>query len=209
MVGQFGQCCMQCGGRDIVHVVQDIVILHDAQVFQCHSRADRVTRIGVTVVELDRIDHLCDLVTDNRPSNWHIARAETFGDCHDVGFDSHCGRAEPIAGTAKTADDLICDDQHIIFVANPLNFRPVGAGRYDYTAGTLDRLTDERCYFFRPQFQNFRFQLLRAREAEFFRRHVTAFGPPVGLADMVDTGNRQTALRVHVGHPAQTAGADG
>ena len=55
-------------------------------------------------------------------------------------LDPHGFRPEPVAGAAKATNNLIRDDQYVVFVTNPLDFRPVCAWRNNDAAGTLNRL---------------------------------------------------------------------
>ena len=51
--------------------------------------------------------------------------------------------AEPVAGAAEAADDLVADQQDAVLVADALDLGPVGGGRDDHAAGALHRLADE------------------------------------------------------------------
>ena len=143
MLSQLIQRLFQRGGGDVSHMVDDVLFLHDAQVFQRHGGTDRVTGIGVAMVEFAGVDDLGHFVTDNRPANRRVARAEALGDGHDMRLDPHGLRAEPVPCPAKATDHLVGDQQNVVFVANALNLGPVGAGRNDNPAGTLHGFGNE------------------------------------------------------------------
>ena len=95
-----------------------------------------------------------------------------------------------------------------MFIADLLDFRPIGLGRDDHPAGTLNGLCNERGNTIFTQFFDLDPQLSGAFEAEFFGRHVATFVPPIGLVDVTDVGDWQTALGVHRGHAAQAGATD-
>jgi len=90
-----------------------------------------------------------------------------------------------------------------IFVADPLDFRPIGAGGHDDTTGALNRFGNESGEAVFALRKNRLFQFGSTRQAEVFGRRITAFGPPVGLVDVKNVGDRQSALFMHRGHAAQ------
>ena len=116
---------------------------------------------------------------------------------------------EPGPKPAETADHLIRDQQHVVFPADALNFRPVAFRRHDQAAGALDRFPDKRGHPVRAQRVDFLFQPARARGPEFLRGHIVPVPVPVGRGDMPDAGYRQAALLVHRLHPAQAGGGNG
>ena len=148
------------------------------------------------------IDGLGDLITHDRATDRHIARRQALGDCHDMWADANGFGPEPVTGPTKATDHLVRDQQDVILVANPLDFRPIGRRRHDDPACALNRLTDKGRDIFFAQLKNSRFKLLRAGQTEVLRRHITAFGPPVGLVDVVDTLNN-AALCMHSAHTAK------
>ena len=205
MLGQLLETGPECRGRNIAYMVQNAFFLQDAQVFQRDRCGHRMAGIGISVIELGRTDHLCHLVTDNRPANGLISGAQTLGDCHDVRPDVHGLAAEPVPGPPKSTDHLVSNQQDFIFVTDPLDFRPVAVRRHNNAAGALHRLRDKGGYIVFAKLLNFFFEFLRPLQAERVRGHIAAFGPPVRLADMVDAGDRHAPLRMHIRHPPQAA----
>ncbi len=161
------------------------------------------------MVEFRIPQHFGHTIGHDGTTNRDVARAEALGDCHDIRRNPDRLRAEPIAGAPEAADHLIRDQQDVVFFDDPLDFRPIGFGRYDHAARTLDRFRDERRNAFRPDLLDLRFQLARTLQPEFLGRHISAFGPPMGLVDELNAGDRQTALAVHPFHAPQRGAAYG
>ena len=116
---------------------------------------------------------------------------------------------KPGAKPAETADYFIHDQQDIVFIADPLYFRPIAFRWNNHPAGTLNRLADKGGNPLRAQYVDFLFQQSCGRLAEFLRRQITSVAVPIRRCDVMDAGNRQVALFMHRPLPAQAGGSDG
>ena len=194
---------LQVGACHVADMLDDLLVLEDADVLECNGGGDRVAGIGVAVVELVRADDRGDLVGDDRGADGLVARGEALGDGDDVGPCADGFMAEPVAGPSEAADHLVADQQDLVLVADALDLGPIAVGRHDHAARTLDRFGDEGGDAVLAQFEDLLLQLAGPGDAEVMRGHLAALEPPVGLVDVVDIGNRQRALLVHRHHAAQ------
>ena len=115
---------------------------------------------------------------------------------------------KPLAGTAEAAYDFIGNKQDVVFVEDPLDFRPVTIRSDDYTTRTLYGLSNESGHVVFTQFQDFFFKSVCCLDAEFFRTQVTALGIPVWLINMYYIGDG-VELFVHEAHSAQCCSGNG
>ena len=175
MLAQLFKRSVQGRHRGVADVAKQVFLFHDSQVFQRDGGADRVPGIRIAMVEFTCVHHGCDLVRNDGAADGGVARAEPLGDGHDVGADPDGLRAKPVPGPAEPADHLVRDEQDIVFSADTLDFRPIGAGRDNNAASALDRFTDEGRDLLRPEFEDFFLKLLRAGKAECLRGLVAAF----------------------------------
>ena len=76
--------------------------------------------------------------------------------------------------------------------------------RDDDAACALDRFSNKRGDFIRPELENLLFQFARRLQPEFVGRQLAAFAEPIGLSDVDDARNGQAALLVHRLHAAET-----
>src|SRR6185369_8949959 len=125
------------------------------------------------------------------------------GEGHQVGPEAEGLAAEPVAGAAKTADDLVADEQDAVLGADALDLGPVAGRRHDHAAGALDRLADEGRDLVGADFQDPGLEPARRDPAEVVAAHRPAVFGPVRLFDVADPGDRQAALRVHAAHAAE------
>ena len=209
MLGQGPEPVLQIWPRLLACAVDQTFLVKDAQVLERHRAGDRVTGIGVAVIEFRAVDHRGDLVRQDRAADGLVSRTQPLGDGHDVGPDSHRLRAEPTARPPETADDLVCDQQDAVLVDDALDFGPIGLRRHDDAAGALHRFRDECGDVFGTKFEDSLLQLAGALQPEFLGARVAPFEIPVRLVDMGDAGDRHPPLRMHPLHPAKAARSNG
>src|SRR5262249_49010762 len=69
-----------------------------------------------------------------------IGRGDAFGGGEDVGLHAPVIDSEPLTGASPSGHDFICDQQHVVFVADAAQLLVV-AGRWDqHTVGADNRL---------------------------------------------------------------------
>ena len=209
MLGQRVPFRLEIRVRDVADMVDDAFFLNDPQILQRHGGGHRMAGIGIAVIQLAPLGHdLEHLVVDDRPANRLIARGQALGDGHDMGANAEGGRAEHIAGAAKAGDDLVGNQQDAVFVADALDFRPIGRGRNDHPTRALNRLTDKGCNLVEADLVDRGFQLPGALKPELLGRHVPALGPPVRLVDVVNPVDL-AAMGVDRRHAPKTAAPHG
>ena len=91
--------------------------------------------------------------------------------------------------------------------ADALDFRPIGAGRYDHATSPLHGFTEKGSYLVCTDLQNFLFQQLCLLQAEFLGSKVCAQFKGIGLINMRYSRNRHDHLLVHGRHATQTCSA--
>ena len=115
---------------------------------------------------------------------------------------------EPLAGAAKTGNDLIHHQQHVVFPAHPADLLEIVARWYLAAAGALDWLGKKSRHPVGANLQDPVLQPARRGNAKFFFTHVPAVLELARTADMFyirDYGS----LLVHPGHARQGAGGPG
>jgi hypothetical protein len=174
--GQPGPALVEIRRRVLLDPLDDLLAPQDAQVLQRHRAGGRVARIGVAVGELAAVgdDHLGHAVADQRPAQRQVARGHGLGEGHQVRLQVVGLAAEPLAGAAEAADDLVHDQQDVALGADAFDFRPVAVRRNDNAAGALHRLGDEGGHPVFAQFVDFFLQLARHAAAEILRVFVAA-----------------------------------
>src|SRR3546814_1406559 len=90
-----------------------------------------------------------------------------------------------------------------------LDLGPIAFGRDDHAARPLHRLADEGSAILGPDLENLVLDRLNAGIAKLLFAHPLPFAIGIGLADMLDAGDRQVALRVHRLHAAERDPRDG
>jgi hypothetical protein len=70
-----------------------------------------------------------DAVADQHAAHRHIARGHALGEGDQVGPHSdQLSEPNQLPRRPKPADHFVGDQQHIVFVADAADFRPVGGG---------------------------------------------------------------------------------
>src|SRR5690606_7072688 len=134
---------------------------------------------------------------------------ESLGNRHQVRAQIVVLAAEPFTGASETADHLVGDEQDVVTREDLAHPWPVAVRRHYHPAGALDRLGDEGRHPVLAQLQDLALQLIGHADAEFLRREVAALAVPVGLVDVLDTGDGQATLSVHALHAAQAGTGHG
>ena len=98
--------------------------------------------VHVAAVERRVQDRVVHPLRKNVAAQWQIAAGHALGERHDVGLDAPMAEREPAPGAAEAGDDLVGDQQYVVFVADLAQFREIALGRHDDAAGAHDRLTD-------------------------------------------------------------------
>ena len=114
-----------------------IALFDDLEVFQRDSCPDRVCATGIAVAQhADATglvgDGSIDLFGHHKGGEGKVRRGDLFREGHDVGFDPVGLAAEHVAGAAKAADDLVGDQEDVVFAQNCLDFLPIGFGRHHH-----------------------------------------------------------------------------
>ena len=81
-------------------------------------------------------------IKHQRPE-WKIAGGDGFGKTHHIGPDAPGPRAEPGTRPPETGDDLIGDQENIVFVAQRAQCRPQTWRRHQDAASTEHRFCDK------------------------------------------------------------------
>ena len=110
---------------------------------------------------------------------------------------------EPLAEPAKSADDLINDQQDVVLPADGLHAFPVPPGRDDYPACALYGLADKCSHVLGPDLQYTILDLLGAARGECVFILAEALPEFVGLRHVFDARDRQAADGMHLFHAAK------
>ena len=81
-----------------------------------------------------------------------VARGDALRKRHEVGLRPVIVGAEPLAGPAEAADNLVGNQQDAVIVADALHLGPVAVRGNDHPAGSLYRLADERGHLVGAEF---------------------------------------------------------
>lgn len=68
---------------------------------------------------------------------------QALGERHHVGCKAGCILAEPFAGAAEAAHDLVGQAENVVLAQELMDLGEVGSRRHDDAATGLDRLGDE------------------------------------------------------------------
>jgi putative spermidine/putrescine transport system permease protein len=117
--------------------------------------AEVVHRIGVV------LEHLEHLLGRHHAGDRGIARGHALGHRHEIGLDPVMLIAEPFAGAAHAADDLVDMQQDVVFAADLLHARPIALGRGDDAAAGGHRLKAQRAHGVGPFAQDHLLDLRR------------------------------------------------
>ena len=118
-------------------------------------------------------------------------------------------KSEPTAEAAESADDLVADKQSSVLTADGLDLRPVATGRSDRSAGTLHGFADKCRYVFRSDPQNPFLDGGGRPSSEAGGILAERLAELIGLHDVLNTRDRQPALRVHCFHAAEAGTGNG
>ena len=83
------------------------------------------------------------LVVHHHRRDRHVAGRQRLGAAQDVRPHAEGGRAEHVAGAAETANDLVGDQQQVVFRQHRLHLLEIGGGRHHHAAGAHHRFGDE------------------------------------------------------------------
>mmetsp|Transcript_18400 Transcript_18400/g.29802 ORF Transcript_18400/g.29802 Transcript_18400/m.29802 type:complete len:348 (+) Transcript_18400:2953-3996(+) len=94
--------------------------------------------------------HIRHRSTHQRRAHWEIARGDPLGATHHIGLNAPMAAARPIAGPAKSCDDLIGNHQNAVSITNLAHQRHERLMRDNHAARALNRLHYERRNAARP-----------------------------------------------------------
>ena len=144
--GQVGQVIQGCTECRLVgpNVFEDVLVLEDLQVGQCHSAADRVAGEGDAVQERlagthERFGHL---VAHEHRAEGRVAGGETLGAGDHVRLIAVALAPEHVPDPTEGADHLVGDEQHAVPVTDLAHPRPVAGRRGEAASSVLDRLQE-------------------------------------------------------------------
>ncbi|CAM2138111.1 hypothetical protein PT2222_100124 [Paraburkholderia tropica] len=205
------QLLLEVRTRIGLHALDDLLVAQQLQVRDGHGGGHRMTRVREAVIEVAVLDQrLGHAVVKAHRAHRHITAREALGHRDEVRLETEVLMREPFARAAETADHFVGAQQNVVLAADALDFRPVGRRREDHAARALERLADEGGHVLRAHFENLRFELPGAREAEFLGRHVAlGFAVEIRLIDMNDVLDLRRHLLVHIAHAAERAARDG
>ena len=61
----------------------------------------------------------------NQTAHGDVTGGQALGDRQGVGLETECLMREPFAGATETTNHFVGTQQHVVFAADALNFRPV------------------------------------------------------------------------------------
>ncbi len=102
--------------------------------------AHRVPRVGQPHGQPPVLKMVGDGAGDNDAAQGHIARGDALAHGDDVRHYAPVVDAEPLAGAAKTAHDLVGDQEDAVSVAYLSDARPIVVGRDDQPVAAGDPL---------------------------------------------------------------------
>ncbi len=132
--------------------------------------------------------------------------------CHGdhVGLELERLRAPHVCGAVEPADDLVDDEQEVVFLEDRLDFVEIGRRRNDHAAGTHDRLGDEGGDRLGILAQDQLLEILgepgRKRLLAFARMGEAVMMRAVGVDD---AGDRQIEIALVCGKAGQACRGDG
>ena len=135
-------------GPDFSGVGDQVQVVNHLQVRDTGSGTDRMCRIGPAVANGAELvgavfQNLPDLVRDDRPRQRRIGRSQALGDGDDIRLDAVMLRAKHGPQPSETGDDLVGDQQDIVFLEHRLNRGPVACRRRNDTARSQHGFADE------------------------------------------------------------------
>ncbi len=130
------------------HPAHKLLALDDVQVGQADRAGSRVRRVGISVPEdlgrpgaPERLGHLR---SSQYRAKGQVAGGQALGHNHHVRLEAVPVAAKPLAGAAKSGDDLVCHEEHIVLPADLLNLLQVAVRREVHAARADNRLAEER-----------------------------------------------------------------
>ena len=164
--------------------------LDDLDVAKGDRCAHRVARVSEAVNEIAaRLENVDDFLRHRHRADRNISRRQALGHCDHVGFHADSLVAPPVAGPTEAGNDFVAHQEDAVFAADALDLGPIALRRDDDAAGTLDWLADERRDLVGPNFQDLVLDRLGAMQPERIGVHVATLVEPIGLADMLDSGD--------------------
>ena len=115
---------------------------------------------------------LIDTIRKADSAERDISRSNSLRKCKNVRLDAVTLQTKPASGPAKTRDDFVRDEQHIVLVADLSNPREIVVRRNDQSPRTLNRLGDKCGHRFRPFLQNHLFEQICRGDTRSHRRIV-------------------------------------
>ncbi len=200
----FGKYARQIGPGVAAGALDQAFTFDNLDVAQRDGGAHWMARVSEAVDEIAAgFEDIDNLRRYRARRNWQVSRRQPLGHRDHVGLDAHRFMAPHIARPAKAADDFIADEQDAVFAADRLNRWPIIGRRDDDAARALNWFTNKRRDVFGADAEDALLNRIGADKAESLLRHALALIIPVGLADMLDAGDGEIALRVHEFHAAK------
>ncbi len=126
-----------------------------------------------------------------------------------MGLHAIGGRAPHIAGSAETADHLIGDQHHVIFLEHRLDLVPIRRGRENRAAGAHHGFGDHRRHGVGTLAEDALLERLsHARGECLFALPGLPESIPVRAIDVQDVRDRQVEIAVIVGKPGEAGARD-
>src|SRR5215472_7288318 len=140
-----------CNGRD---ALEDGLALENFQACGTCGGGDRVPRVRMAVIERARTvssnECLVDPARASGGAHWKNTASEALRQAHQIGSYSSNFAGEHPAAAPKPGEDLIGDEKHFIFGAQPPNALKKFNGMNNHAASALQQRLDNHRRNFSP-----------------------------------------------------------
>ena len=134
---------MEIGAHIVAHALDEAEALDGFEIGEGCGGAYGMTRVGVAVGEIAAIENgLGDFVTDHCRAEWEVATGYSLGEGDDVGIEIPEIAGEPISDSAEGGDDLVGDEEDVVFAKQIAQLGEVARRRGNDAARALDRLDE-------------------------------------------------------------------
>ncbi len=124
------------------------------------------------------------------------------------GVKPKCWKPNQRPSSAEPADHLVGHNQDAMLAADRFDPRPISRRGNNDPAGTLDGFADECCDLVRADGDDTLLNRIGCTLGERIRILAKTLAEHVGLHNVLDPGDRQVALGMHVGHSTKAGRGD-
>jgi hypothetical protein len=190
----------------LADVLQEPLLLEDVEILRGDRGRHGVPAERVPVGEGGRAvsERLVDTVAYDRPAQGRVPAGDGLRERDHVGLVVVGLGAEVRPEAAEGADDLVGDEQHVVFVADLAHALEVARRRREAAAGILHRLEEDRRDRVRALEEDHLLDPVRRPESELLRRpareaHLRS-PVVVGVRHPEPTGRHRLEHRLHARH---------